>query len=345
MTYLHPTPFATACRVLLMCALAGAVHAPTALMAQSDNLPEIENLNEQDREVLLSKLGAGRTFYENGQFQKALSAFQDAYELFPHPDVRYKIAECQEKLGRNAAAAASYEAFLEAMPDAPERKRIEGVIVLLKERAAKAARATVVITSSPEGALVSINGDARGATPLEVEVEQGDADVEISLEGYATITETMKLEGGETVRLRYPLSPSGAPDAETPGDTQVKVETEPNAGKIPAQAWIFTGAGAAALIGSGAMFLVARNANDQIERYDAQKNEIERPSDYNDLVSRRNTLNVLSASTLGLGLICVGVGTYYFMRTPDTQRRGATARTIAPVLGPDRAGVQLSWTF
>jgi tetratricopeptide (TPR) repeat protein len=173
--HLHLTLALSACALAL----------PTAAAAQP--IPELGDLTDKQQKILLGHLDRGRTLYENGEFVDALDAFQDAYAIFPHPDVLYRVAECQEKMGEDADAIANYKKFLRQSPDAPERKRIEGVISVLERRLAKRQEARVYVRSEPPGARAYLGSVDLGPTPVGIPVTPGDYDIRVELEGYKKI--------------------------------------------------------------------------------------------------------------------------------------------------------------
>lgn len=66
--------------------------------------------------------------------------------------------------------------------------------------------ATLVIGSQPEGAEVSVNGIARGATPCRVErIPEGSVSVEVRAAGYLPFTQTLRLSAGEVQSLEARL--------------------------------------------------------------------------------------------------------------------------------------------
>jgi hypothetical protein len=65
--------------------------------------------------------------------------------------------------------------------------------------------ARVSIASSPAGATVSIDGEEKGKTPLEVEVEPGLRRIKAVLEGYGVVEEKLKVKGGESYDRSYAL--------------------------------------------------------------------------------------------------------------------------------------------
>jgi hypothetical protein len=71
--------------------------------------------------------------------------------------------------------------------------------------------ATLTLASDPSGAAVAVNGIPRGTTPCVVErIPEGDAVVDLSAEGFITVSQTVKLAAGETQTLNVTLSPKPA---------------------------------------------------------------------------------------------------------------------------------------
>lgn len=66
---------------------------------------------------------------------------------------------------------------------------------------AKAAGSTLRVESEPPGAVVEINGRARGRSPLEVPVAPGEHRVGLRREGYADATYTVRLDAGQGAAL------------------------------------------------------------------------------------------------------------------------------------------------
>lgn len=65
------------------------------------------------------------------------------------------------------------------------------------------------ILSEPNGATVTINGQPSGNTPLEIDVEVGDAVVQIDSPGFKTDTRTVTIEGGKTQAIQAQLETAG----------------------------------------------------------------------------------------------------------------------------------------
>jgi hypothetical protein len=82
--------------------------------------------------------------------------------------------------------------------------------------AAPPVRSTLVITSSPSGAAVEVDGEAVGPTPARIELEPGVHDIVVRKSGHVTQTRRVDLEGGEgdvTARFELARNPLLSPRA------------------------------------------------------------------------------------------------------------------------------------
>ncbi|MBK6848792.1 MAG: tetratricopeptide repeat protein [Proteobacteria bacterium] len=129
-----------ACSAAIVCLLAAA--AP--LRAEAPSASDMA-LAEQ-----LFRLG--RTYYDQGDYDKALDAFEQSYVLSQKPPLLHNIAKCQESLGRLEAAITSYERFLKTVGqrDATIEARIRNLKTrVAAQRASAAALATPPVAVPP----------------------------------------------------------------------------------------------------------------------------------------------------------------------------------------------------
>ena len=82
---------------------------------------------------------------------------------------------------------------------------------------AVAQTAFLKITSQPSGAAVSVDGSDYGSTPTTVEVSAGTHTVELSLDGYVTLSRTVAVGADLVKKLDYTLAPSGGGTIRTRG--------------------------------------------------------------------------------------------------------------------------------
>lgn len=76
---------------------------------------------------------AGRVAFDDGRFADALGYFERAHELSGRPQLLFNIASAADRLRRNAVALEHFEGYLEAVPDAHNRRSVEARIALLRD--------------------------------------------------------------------------------------------------------------------------------------------------------------------------------------------------------------------
>lgn len=81
---------------------------------------------------------------------------------------------------------------------------------------------TLVIETEPSGAIVLVDGEPVGTTPLDVVVDPGEASLQIKMEGF--LTERQRLTFVDGVRERISLSLEAAP-SDIGGEEQAKART------------------------------------------------------------------------------------------------------------------------
>lgn len=84
---------------------------------------------------------AGRSYFEEGAYDRAREEFQRAYDLSRRPPLLLNVATADERLGRYAEAAANIRRYLEAVPDDPNRTTLERRIQNLERLDAERRRA------------------------------------------------------------------------------------------------------------------------------------------------------------------------------------------------------------
>ncbi|WP_164856290.1 PEGA domain-containing protein [Lujinxingia sediminis] len=182
----------------------------TAFAADPDQI--FDELSEAEKVELIELIDAGSAAYDDGLFQQAADSFHQAYELVPLPDFLYRLGLAYERLGEDARAVEYYRSFLNQVPQAEERGRIESTIEVIERRLAARAKTAVEVITRPEGARVYVDSKEsgmRGVTPIDLNVEAGSYTLFIELEGYESVEERVQVPEGQTVVLRLGLEPEG----------------------------------------------------------------------------------------------------------------------------------------
>ncbi|GAB4217008.1 MAG: hypothetical protein OHK0013_44130 [Sandaracinaceae bacterium] len=118
-----------------LCAVA-ALAVPTSAWAQAS-----DGTSPQEAEARALHAAASVAF-DQGRFEEAQQRFEQAYALSPRPALLYNIAAAADRAGHDDVALVRYAAYLEAMPDAPNRAFVEGRLRVLRARAEATARAS-----------------------------------------------------------------------------------------------------------------------------------------------------------------------------------------------------------
>jgi len=93
--------------------------------------------------------------FELGQFKEALGEFEQAYKLSPHPLLLFNIAQAERLAGERDRALATYTAYLQAVPDAPNRSDVEAFVAELS-RPAEPVRLERPVDRQPDAATRAI---------------------------------------------------------------------------------------------------------------------------------------------------------------------------------------------
>jgi tetratricopeptide (TPR) repeat protein len=113
----------------------------------------------------------GAALFEKGEFVRAAEKFEASFELRPLPVAKFNAARSWEKANKTLNAVGAWQAWLAASPaTAPQRAEVETALAALGEKLAKQGVQAFTITSLPSGARVSLDGQARGRTPVTVEI-------------------------------------------------------------------------------------------------------------------------------------------------------------------------------
>ena len=242
------------------------------------------------RTAARAKLIDGDQFLKSGEFQQALTAFKQAYELFASPKIHYNFALAYQGMGRNADALEAFDAFLndapDAQPDVRDRARTarEGLLRQV---------GLLRVTADAAGAQVVIDGRDVGRTPLSRAIPLDPGPHLLLVErgaGAAPYTQRFEIAAGVTVAIHAtPVDPAplvGTNSASGPtvparggGTGTDAAGPPPDSGEptdgtrsaVPGRGWRVAGAataaGGALLIGGGALFgLAARSASQDVSR-------------------------------------------------------------------------------
>lgn len=275
----------------------------------------------------------GSAAHEAGRFAEAEELFLKVWAVKKAWDVAANLGLAQVNLGKNAAAAEHLSYALRWFP-ASEPAATKAVL----ERRLVAARAevgAVKVTVDVDGAAVRVNGEAKGATPLDAEVfvAAGAVTVEVQKDGYEPATRSLDLAKGAAADVTFTMTAQAAPERS----------------KVPA--YVAGGLGLAGVIAGGALLGVAEAQKADLAGKlprDASGNLVcvRTPPDASSvcpsLRAQATQLDAfgnggIAALAVG-GVVVAGAVAYYFWPT-SKQAPAKTASRLVPVAGREGGGL------
>lgn len=107
------------------------------VQAQDVEAPQTEAERAASDRDARAAFAAGSNAFEEGAYDGALRLFEHSYELSGQPELLYNIGHCHDRLRNDRQAVASFEAYLEARPNAETRTAVEQRLSILRERVAQ----------------------------------------------------------------------------------------------------------------------------------------------------------------------------------------------------------------
>jgi tetratricopeptide (TPR) repeat protein len=204
----------------------------------------------------------GTEHFNAGRFAEALAAFERAFAMRSNPVVLKPIAECHERLGHVPEAIAALERYLRELPTAPDHAQLEARLATLRQRPAR-----VSVTSSPDGAQIVVDGEARPQrTPSDIEVTPGHHRISATLRGYRATERELETSAGVPVALSVTLEREGVAATPREGVGGGGVIAPPPVApgrRVSSAVWVATAvAGAAAVAGTVFGIMALSDAND-----------------------------------------------------------------------------------
>ncbi|MFI5301683.1 MAG: PEGA domain-containing protein [Polyangiales bacterium] len=140
----------------------------------------------------------GVKLYRDGHFEEARVKFKAAYGLKKRPSILLNLARAELQTKRPLDAAAHFRELL-AMSDAKPEDREDARAGLTDAH----KQLGVVTIEAPDGSALTIDGEARGTTPVDpIDVIPGSHSVTIKAPGGRVTTEKVTLMMGQTTTVR-----------------------------------------------------------------------------------------------------------------------------------------------
>jgi tetratricopeptide (TPR) repeat protein len=264
----------------------------------------------------------GQALFAEGKYAEAKGAFEQAYAAVPNPIVLLPIAECELRLGNIEAAHDAFQHYLSVRPDAPDRAEVEAKIAEIA-----AMPATLVLTSDPPGAAISVDGQSTGkVTPAEVTVTRGDHRVDFTLDGFDAASASVTARMAARHELHASLEPLPAPPPETvaPGVQKAAVQTASPETAL----WISGIVGAAGIVTGTVLGIMVL-----AERSDFDANPTAESAD------RGERLALFTDVAFGVGVMALLTGAViYFTASSEDPPEAGAGLQLTPMASTRSAG-------
>jgi len=289
-----------------------------------------------------AKLVEGDRLLKLGEFQQALTAFKDAYDLYPSPKIRYNFGLAYEGMGRNADALEAFDAFLVQATDASPDTRDRAVAA---RNTLLSRVGTLRVVADVEGAEIIVDGRDMGKTApaRELRLDPGPHLLLVDRGGGTPpFTQRLDVAAGAAVTVVVRLTaPAPAASATTtagavPPQTgtavrppSAAVETvTPDRGRPWRRAGIATAAAGAGFLGGGLLFgLAARSASTDVShQFDASQ----------DSAGKRDETLQWIGYGVGAAAIATGAWLYFHARTLDRAPESSEAPALQAGVLPGR---------
>lgn len=256
--------------ILLLVFGATSVAAAKRTGGAADVKTDPAKMTEDQRKARAQKLvSEGRSLFERKSFDDAIDRFEEAFRLFPKPKMFYNIGLTYEALKKDDRALCALERFVAEAPDADpafiadSKQKIERM---------KGSVARVEV-QAPEGAIVFIDGDERGAAPFKEPmcVAEGLRRFVAIATGVAPVGVDVDVKTSESIKLSFDPAAGtakriGAPEP-APAAPPPQVVAPPPPPPPPAttpvykQWWLWTAVGVVVVGGTAAGLAVGLSGN------------------------------------------------------------------------------------
>jgi tetratricopeptide (TPR) repeat protein len=297
-----------------------------ASVAQAEDKPWAAGKSKAEQDAAFAKYDEANNLFAEGEYTRALEAYDAAIGLWDHPGIRYNRAICLINLDRPVEALKD---LTEAMKygEEPLGKDLYIQGVSYKKLLSKQV-AEVEITTKEKGAKVSLDGkplSLAGGRVTKMLIANDSHEVIASKPGYQT--------------SRHPLDrlPAG-------GKTTVEIKLQPLEGGKWKPWAVMAGGAVLSAVGVG-VYMTGRR---EIDRYEKAVANTCPCTDETDLETRGKLPHDLPGSSrkeqiIGISAIAVGGATFATGIALVVRGRGRTS--VAPAVGKDSASVSFSGSW
>jgi len=189
--------------------IAPALAQEDSASSETETNSSTSELTPEQQIALLRLLQTGEKAYNAGKFEDALSAYEKAYDIFPMPDILYRVALCLDKAEKLEAAREKYALYLMISPDSTRRGQAQARLDNINARIAASRRAKLELTIEPADAAVTLNGEPLTDRSLSIEDLEASRSLTFAAQadGHEPQELVVEVEGGRDYQFTISLAP------------------------------------------------------------------------------------------------------------------------------------------
>ncbi|MBW2526622.1 MAG: tetratricopeptide repeat protein [Deltaproteobacteria bacterium] len=322
-------------RILLLCAVL-AISGVTLMTASGPAMAQ--PADAETKAAALKAFKAGKKAFDAGDYDTALTHFKEADRVYPGASPKHKIAVCLDKMGRVKDAIAAYGALVDSGPGPKYAARVreskDRVAELEQQLASMPGKITLIIEPA-DAAGLAVTVDGSPAEGMELELEGGDHTVVVEATGMEQVTRQITVEPGESQEVSITLAasadaapPPPPPEEESDTDQGLLIGGLVSAGVAVVGWGVFTAFG-----------VMAMGSKSDFE--DTPTTELADDTEQHALIAD------IGLAVGGVGTIVAAILIPMALMSGDEEGAGDAAAMprLAPIVGPEAAGMAATWTF
>lgn len=150
----------------------------------------------------------GQKLYKQARYAEAISKFEEAYAVRPHPVIYFNIGKCWEQLGETAKALRAYRDYLRLAPDAKDKETVSDAIANLERRLREKGLQQLMVFADPPNARISVDGKELGSSPASVELIAGNHQLSVTAEGFEKVERSFVMQTTRATEMTISLRPT-----------------------------------------------------------------------------------------------------------------------------------------
>jgi tetratricopeptide (TPR) repeat protein len=200
--------------------------APAASSETKPDLGEPEAVAKERARLLFEK---GVSAYREGRYYDAVDIFLETNRLYPDPKFSYNIGKAFEGMSNQPSALRYYREYLRRLPDAPDAREVESHVRQLEQALSQKGVQQLTVTSTPDGSLLRLDGQAVGVTPWTGESFAGKHRIVLEYDGYQRFESVIEIDPHRARDFNFELLKAAARPADEARASQVPARPEPKA--------------------------------------------------------------------------------------------------------------------